>query len=619
MRIEKLSIKTVTVAIFGMIGLVAIVLSMFAGFYFKKAAMDAQVSSLSRVIEVASQEMLKKVSSHNFDLGMKLGQNKRLIKELQKGNVEKSEWLLELLDDPFINGFSGFANINLVKLRLYSLDFELFAESRIGVTELDNHLPEYLATQVIQKSKTERLKAVDALWISKHGPLFSTLVPVGGLRAVGYLEVVVDPSFNLADIGNITKTPVNVFSLTTAHTVGKGQSNIQKNRLPVTYLLKASDGSPAFEIVGYEDVTRLSNTMDETQMVTTSGFLLLALGTLLFALWLFNRFLFAPLNQVLNGMREIAHGKLNFAINKTGLREFVTFADSFELMTNQLKVRTNELERLLNLDHSAILCFEHDGKAIYFNKAASELLGYPSNEIGELELDDLFPNEIVSLIRKSGKRGEQLEDNIVRIQLDSIRKDGRICHCDAMINPLDVETGLGYTVVLTPVVEEQNDDLSEYVVNSIEKNEQRMLAVEDSVNSILEIAKKNPGLLTEFDGVEKSISELPKSDEIKRSIRELTALVMNSALACWEHDIGGSKLELAEKSGIWPVYLDKSTQTTRTLDKYLHIDSCPQNPRNQRVIDTAEFVLKTLKTKDTSHRRQLEKLLESFRSNKIRT
>ncbi|HEY9050314.1 MAG TPA: hypothetical protein VIQ03_02140, partial [Gammaproteobacteria bacterium] len=76
---------------------------------------------------------------------------------------------------------------------------------------------------------------------------------------------------------------------------------------------------------------------------------------------------------------------------------------------------------------------------------------------------------------------------------------------------------------------------------------------------------------------------------------------------------GKSKLDLAEESRIWPVYIDKSTPTTRTLDKYLHIDSCPKNPRCQRVIDTAEFVLKRLGDRQTPYQQKLVESLESLR------
>ncbi len=88
-----------------MIGFIAIVLSLSAGSYFRQAALDAQMDSLSRVIEVASQEMLKDVRRHTFDLGMKLGHSKELIQAVktvdEKGGRKR---LIELLDDPFVNG-----------------------------------------------------------------------------------------------------------------------------------------------------------------------------------------------------------------------------------------------------------------------------------------------------------------------------------------------------------------------------------------------------------------------------------------------------------------------------------------------------------------------------------
>ena len=84
-----------------MIGVIAIILSLLAGSYFRQAALGAQIDSLSRVIEVASQEMLKEVSRHTFDLGMKLGHSKELIQAVKSlDNTAGHNQLVELLDDP---------------------------------------------------------------------------------------------------------------------------------------------------------------------------------------------------------------------------------------------------------------------------------------------------------------------------------------------------------------------------------------------------------------------------------------------------------------------------------------------------------------------------------------
>ena len=613
MNIEKLSIKTVTTIIFMMIGAVAVILSLFAGSYFKQAALDAQINSLSRVIEVASQEIIRKVGQHTFELGMKLSHNKRLINALQKKEAGNHNiHLTTLLDDPFVSGFAGFPEVNLVKLRVYSIDLEFVSESSVGITGLKKHLPENIAVKVAQKNKTGRLKAIDALWLSSQGPLYSTLVPVGGLRSVGYLEIIVDPAFNLPDIGNITKTPINIFSITDGQIDLKEHLNID-NHLPVKFTLLTSDGKPAFNIVGYENVGKLSKEMEYTQVVTTSGFLILTISTLLFALWLFNQFLFVPLGRMVEDMNKISDGKLDLTVNKKGLREFSTFAETFESMANQIKIRTNDLERLLDLDDSAILCFGHDAEAIYFNKSASMLFGYMEDEISDLDMSDLFSEDIARLMKDSSSKDIVLQHNDLRARLNCIRKDGYVFQGDAVINPLETMSGFGYTIVLNPVVGEQDNKVPQYVASTIEKNEQRMRAVEQSLNSILEIASNNPGLISGIGNIEQSTLSGSESNDNKDLLREQIVLLMRSVMACWEHDIGKTKLALAEESKIWPVYIDKSTPTTRTLDKYLHIDSCPKNPRSQRVIDTAEFVLKQLGEQQAAHKKQLVDDLQSLR------
>jgi PAS domain S-box-containing protein len=392
----------------------------------------------------------------------------------------------------------------------------------------------------------------------------------------------------------------------------KEQLNID-NHLPVKFTLLTSDGKPAFKIVGYENVDKLSKEMEYTQIVTTSGFLILTISTLLFALWLFNRFLFVPLGRMIEDMNKIADGKLDLNVNKKGLREFSTFAETFESMANQIKIRTNDLERLLDLDDSAILCFGHDTEAIYFNKSANMLFGYMEDEISDLDMSDLFSEDVVHLMKDSGSDNIVLQHNNLRARLGCIRKDGYVFQGDVVINPLETMSGFGYTIVLNPVVGEKDNKVPQYVASTIEKNEQRMRAVEQSINSILEIASNNPGLISGVGNVEQPVLSGTETNDNKHLLREQIVLVMRSAIVCWEHDIGKAKLALAEESKIWPVYIDKSTPTTRTLDKYLHIDSCPKNPRSQRVIDTAEFVLKQLGGKQTPHQQKLVEVLQSLR------
>ncbi len=87
-------------------------------------------------------------------------------------------------------------------------------------------------------------------------------------------------------------------------------------------------------------------------------------------------------------------------------------------------------------------------------------------------------------------------------------------------------------------------------------------------------------------------------------MREILVETMNSALDYWESDTGQTKFNLAEQSGLWRVYLDRSTLQTRTLDKYLRIETLPKTPRWRTVLNTIDYILQHTSA-ETSQRQHL--------------
>ncbi|MCK4705907.1 MAG: HAMP domain-containing protein, partial [Gammaproteobacteria bacterium] len=499
----------------------------------------------------------------------------------------------------------------MVKLRIFDLNLELLAESSMGMHDSGSEIATYLQGVIKKRQGVERLKAIDGLWLSSYGPLYSMVVPIGGLRLTAYLEVVVDPAFNLPDIGKITKTPVSIFSVA-GEPLNINEQDIS-GFLPVEFNLLTSAGEPAFRIVGYENVDKLNDEMEKTKIVTISSFLLLSMVTLLFALWLFNRFLFVPVNRMILDMKQMARGDLDREVNKTGLREFYTLAETFNSMANQVRMRTNDLSdsqnrllQLLDLDESAILYFGRDNDVIYFNKGATDLFAYSQDEMSDMDLKDLFSDDVEHLLKSSVLQKWHTE-------LHSIRNNGDNVKCNAVIHRIDIVGEHGFAVALNPVTHEQNEVSEISAINKAGIRDQRMDVVEQSLNSILEIAKNNPNLVMGDGGMGMLAAQYSESDDEKSVLRDHCVNIMYTALACWEHDLGKNKLDLAEESKLWQVYIDKSTPTTRTLDKYLNIDSCPKNPRCQRVIDTAEFVLKKMGTKITPSQKKLQRLLDELR------
>ena len=77
---------------------------------------------------------------------------------------------------------------------------------------------------------------------------------------------------------------------------------------------------------------------------------------------------------------------------------------------------------------------------------------------------------------------------------------------------------------------------------------------------------------------------------IKEDMRDVAVQLIRNSVDFWQKYSGKSKVELAEGSRMWRVYMDGSTAKTRTLDKYLSLQSLPKNPRWDSVMRTAHFV-----------------------------
>lgn len=113
---------------------------------------------------------------------------------------------------------------------------------------------------------------------------------------------------------------------------------------------------------------------------------------------------------------------------------------------------------------------------------------------------------------------------------------------------------------------------------------------------------------------DKVAHDSPSKQELMRSV--LVDAITN-ALDYWEKVTGQSKFDFAEQSGLWRVYLDRSTLQTRTLDKYLRIETLPKTPRWRTVLNSLDYILEHCqqqgpeRTHIEMQRDKLQKLLTS--------
>lgn len=348
---RRLSLRGSTIFSVTLIGLLFILLSSLAGNYFRQAALDAQTKSLSRIIEVASYEVLRKLQRHAINLASSINSHNNLssaLRPMQKS--DNSHLVIAALNDPFITGFVGAPDVELVKIRLYDLDLNPIQQSSLGRKELHFDIPSHLQALAGPRKDIERLKALSELWVSAaDGPFYSVLLPIGGLRIDGYIEIVFDPRFTLQSVSEITRMPVTILLPHESYTSPNSQDE-NSPLLPIEYTLNGDDGKAAYRLIGLEDINKFNQDMLQTQWLTVIGFLTLIFCILLLALSLLRIGLFTPLRNLLLGIEQYSQGDLDARIKPSGMLELFTLGNTFNELLQRIRDDIRELERHSTID-----------------------------------------------------------------------------------------------------------------------------------------------------------------------------------------------------------------------------------------------------------------------------
>ncbi len=292
MRTENISLKIPTISILIVLGLVSILLLVTNTLYFRKAALKSQSQSLSRVMDVSVHEVLKQLHEQIFNMGNSFQARPEFrdaLEKLRQGGGNAA--LRKALDDPIVKGFVGADTVDLVKLRVYDSKLNLVAQSDAGIQGLAPILSQSLFGQAAGRSGADRLKALGSLWISSSGPLYSVLLPIGGLKLSGYLEVVVNPTFNFASVAAMTRMPLTVYSASGEKLYqSEGAALERRGRvLAVDYLLHSSDGRSAYRLKGLADVAQFNADIARSGISAILAFVVLIGMAVLVGLWFFNR------------------------------------------------------------------------------------------------------------------------------------------------------------------------------------------------------------------------------------------------------------------------------------------------------------------------------------------
>ncbi|NRA86470.1 MAG: response regulator [Rhizobiales bacterium] len=241
---------------------------------------------------------------------------------------------------------------------------------------------------------------------------------------------------------------------------------------------------------------------------------------------------------------------------------------------NELRNSQRGMLRMLDSIEDAIITFNSFDQIAFFNQAAHLKLGFQTRDMIGKNMHQLIPKSQLAEVRKQLKQKDRGQ-MIIDIQ----KSNGATLNLSAYIARVG-----GFRSDDIAIILHQEDEIS---------SQAKLPAIENALTNTQNIIEKEGIQYLTKTQAEPIVESAKMSlSKLKLDYRHLLVDAMNDSLELWHLSSGLNKIDLAEQSNIWRVYMDRSSLQTRTLDKYFLEETLPSKPRWRHVLRTGNFVLK---------------------------
>ena len=259
----------------------------------------------------------------------------------------------------------------------------------------------------------------------------------------------------------------------------------------------------------------------------------------------------------------------------------------------QLRSSQRSMLQMLDSIEDTIITFNSFDHIAYYNQAAFVQLGYSSDEMIGKNIQQLVDLKQLTLIRSKLLKSDR--DNI---DLSICKSDGSHFLSHAFIARVGGFRSDDIAIILRKL-----DEGSKY--SNLPAIEHALLAAQTIIDK-QGVDALGQGQQDLEPALTDNISLVQSHAQLRQQYRYLLVDSMNDSLALWELASGLGKIDLAEQSKLWRVYMDRSSLQTRTLDKYFLEETLPIKPRWRDVLRTGNYVLKFIDgLQDDQRRTQL--------------
>jgi len=341
---KRLTLKATLIVTILLLGLLTLALVFSTDSTYRQLAFNQQEQALSKLLSIKSRDLTNELIQRQKELGFVL-QSEEVFKKSFRDNdvMELNYWL----DQEFNRYFSTMGLIKLEKLVVYDKNLNIISKSARGITmgELDNAPCYSLLKYVKGLSVAERLKPRSELCLYDNKPLLSTIVSIGSIRSKGFIQVVSDPAYILAEIEKELDVQLQIatYDNLLLHQSSNWPTDEQsiKSYLFSEYVIQSASGTPVMLIRGAINIHDFYIQLNQSRQYTIIASSLLVIIALGLALLILHHSL-RPLKNLQAASDKISRGYFSTTEEK-GFPEISAPIRSFNKMVDRVQTLIDEL------------------------------------------------------------------------------------------------------------------------------------------------------------------------------------------------------------------------------------------------------------------------------------
>lgn len=350
MTTQRLSVRSTLTATIVVMGLLGLVLALVTGEVYRRQALDNQRDSLVNLIGLKSRDLLEDLGANARALGLAMQQDREFRAAYDRRERLR---LQQLLDNQFHQYFSTAEVLRLERFQVYDTDFTLVAESTEGESVLPAGQPvcPSLSAEMRGRRGHARLQPASTLCMSGGRAHAAIMVPIGGLRPTGYLQIVCDPQFNLAAMGSELGMPMRLATPSgqvTFTSKGWPISQNEGDALRGEYTLLTGSGEKALTVSLISDIRPLRERLATTRIVVMLVAGVLTFAMVIVALYVARRSAMRPLVAIQDQVRNVRNSisTLRETIASQELVEEPGSPDGFGSLTSEMRTLHSALQTM---------------------------------------------------------------------------------------------------------------------------------------------------------------------------------------------------------------------------------------------------------------------------------